>query len=119
MAKNSVPVRRVCVLHFSFLFLLTLPSFATTFKSSASSKIKPVLMEAFINNGVGKMLRFSICLSAICISWVKTALCMYYTENETLDLSFWREDLQFGNTILVILLPISYCFECGQFNKNT
>lgn len=58
----------------SFLFFLTLPSFATTFKSSASSEIKTMLTEAFVNNGVGKMLRHSICLSAICISKMKTAL---------------------------------------------
>lgn len=57
---------------------------------------------------------------------------MYAPENEILDLSFWRAELQFGNktsTLLedralqgsvavVMVLPIGYWFESGQFNKN-
>lgn len=56
---------------------------------------------------------------------------MCASENEILDLSFWRADLQFGNTTLtlpenralwgsveVMLIPIGYWFESVQFNKN-
>lgn len=48
--------RRLCSSSFltvkpSFLFLLTLPSFATPFQPSATSEITTMLMEAFVNNG--------------------------------------------------------------------
>lgn len=80
------------------LSLLTLPSFATTFKSYASSEIKTVLMEAFISNGIGKMLRAFVWAQYVSLEW--RLHCIYAPENEILGLSFWRADLQFGNKTL-------------------
>lgn len=80
------------------LSLLTLPSFGTTFQSSASSEVKTMLMEAFINNGIGKILRAFVW--AQYASLEQRLRCIYAPENEILSLSFWRADLQFGNTTL-------------------